>query len=161
MRLAQSFESLICLPSLNGVNTYAHQHDTVHRAVRQFKGRALLADEVGLGKTIEACLVLKRVLDTGNGPPGARAHAAFAAPSGVAGTNPKASIGNASVWSASTNWHSQSPERQGQRLGEPVPCPLRQSIVFTEFVHTLEYLEQICQRYLRDRTRRAGSLFMF
>ena len=59
MRLAQSFEDLICLPSLNGVDTYVYQHDTVRRVLRQFKGRALLADEVGLGKTIEACLVLK------------------------------------------------------------------------------------------------------
>ena len=33
--------------------------ETVRKVLRQFKGRALLADEVGLGKTIEACLVLK------------------------------------------------------------------------------------------------------
>jgi superfamily II DNA or RNA helicase len=59
LRQAQSFEDLISLPSLNGVDTYAHQHETVRRVLRQFKGRALLADETGLGKTIEACLVLK------------------------------------------------------------------------------------------------------
>ena len=59
LRLAQSFEDLICLPSLNGVDTYMYQQETVRRVLRHFKGRALLADEVGLGKTIEACLVLK------------------------------------------------------------------------------------------------------
>jgi superfamily II DNA or RNA helicase len=59
LRMAQSFEDLICLPTLNGVDTYTYQHDTVRKVLRHFKGRALLADEVGLGKTIEACLVLK------------------------------------------------------------------------------------------------------
>ena len=59
LRMAQNFEDLLCLGSLNGVDTYAYQHDTVRKVLRHFKGRALLADEVGLGKTIEACLVLK------------------------------------------------------------------------------------------------------
>ena len=59
MRLAQSFEDLVCLPSLNGVDSYVYQQETVRKVLRHFKGRALLADEVGLGKTIEACLVLK------------------------------------------------------------------------------------------------------
>ena len=59
LRLAQSFEDLICLPSLTGVDSYVYQHETVRKVLRHFKGRALLADEVGLGKTIEACLVLK------------------------------------------------------------------------------------------------------
>ena len=59
LRLAQSFEDLLCLPSLTGVDSYVYQHETVRKVLRHFKGRALLADEVGLGKTIEACLVLK------------------------------------------------------------------------------------------------------
>ena len=59
LRLAQSFEDLVCLPTLNGVDAYMYQQETVRRVLRHFKGRALLADEVGLGKTIEACLVLK------------------------------------------------------------------------------------------------------
>ena len=59
LRLAQSFEDLLCLGSLNGVDSYVYQHETVRKVLRQFKGRALLADEVGLGKTIEACLILK------------------------------------------------------------------------------------------------------
>jgi len=59
LRLAQNFEDLLCLPSLHGVDAYMYQQETVRRVLRHFNGRALLADEVGLGKTIEACLVLK------------------------------------------------------------------------------------------------------
>jgi len=59
LRLEQSFEDLLCLPSLQGVDAYVYQHETVRKVLRHFKGRALLADEVGLGKTIEACMVLK------------------------------------------------------------------------------------------------------
>jgi SNF2 family DNA or RNA helicase len=59
LRLAQNFDDLLCLSSLQGVDTYVYQQETVRRVLRHFKGRALLADEVGLGKTIEACLVLK------------------------------------------------------------------------------------------------------
>jgi superfamily II DNA or RNA helicase len=59
LRMAQNFEDLLCLPSLHGVDAYVYQQETVRKVLRHFKGRALLADEVGLGKTIEACLVLK------------------------------------------------------------------------------------------------------
>lgn len=59
LKLVQHFEDLICLSTLRGVDSYHYQQETVRRVLRQFKGRALLADEVGLGKTIEACLVLK------------------------------------------------------------------------------------------------------
>ncbi len=59
LQMAQNFEDLLCLPSLNGVDAYIYQQETVRKVLRHFKGRALLADEVGLGKTIEACLVLK------------------------------------------------------------------------------------------------------
>jgi superfamily II DNA or RNA helicase len=59
LQMAQNFEDLLCLPSLHGVDSYVYQQETVRKVLRHFKGRALLADEVGLGKTIEACLVLK------------------------------------------------------------------------------------------------------
>jgi SNF2 family DNA or RNA helicase len=59
LQMAQNFEDLLCLPSLHGVDSYMYQQETVRKVLRHFKGRALLADEVGLGKTIEACLVLK------------------------------------------------------------------------------------------------------
>jgi SNF2 family DNA or RNA helicase len=65
LKLAQNFEDLICLSSLTGVDSYVYQHETVRKVLRHFKGRALLADEVGLGKTIEACLVLKEYWSRG------------------------------------------------------------------------------------------------
>ncbi len=65
LRQSQSFEDLISLSSLHGVDSYVYQQETVRRVLRQFKGRALLADEVGLGKTIEACLALKEYWSRG------------------------------------------------------------------------------------------------
>ena len=43
------------------VNLYHHQVDTVARVLADPVMRYLLADEVGLGKTIEACLVVREV----------------------------------------------------------------------------------------------------
>ncbi|HHV94850.1 MAG TPA: DEAD/DEAH box helicase [Firmicutes bacterium] len=45
-----------------GVIPYAYQLDTVRRVVHEMGGRAILADEVGLGKTIEAGMILKEYL---------------------------------------------------------------------------------------------------
>ncbi|MBN1610142.1 MAG: DEAD/DEAH box helicase [Polyangiaceae bacterium] len=52
------FDELLCLPTVSGVVPYDYQIDTVRRVLRSLGGRALLADEVGLGKTVEALLVL-------------------------------------------------------------------------------------------------------
>ncbi len=57
--LAQGFDELLCLPHLVGFEPLWHQVETVRKVLKQFRGRVLLADEVGLGKTIEACMVLK------------------------------------------------------------------------------------------------------
>jgi len=57
--LAQGFDELLCLPHLTGVQPLSHQIETVRKVLKQFRGRVLLADEVGLGKTIEAGMVLK------------------------------------------------------------------------------------------------------
>jgi SNF2 family DNA or RNA helicase len=57
--LAQGFDELLCLPHLTGVEPLTHQIETVRKVLKQFRGRVLLADEVGLGKTIEAGMVLK------------------------------------------------------------------------------------------------------
>ncbi len=60
--LAQGFDELLCLPHLRGIETLLHQIETVRKVLKQFRGRVLLADEVGLGKTIEAGMVLKEYL---------------------------------------------------------------------------------------------------
>ncbi len=60
--LAQGFDELLCLPHLTGIETFWYQTETVRKVLKQFRGRVLLADEVGLGKTIEAGMVLKEYL---------------------------------------------------------------------------------------------------
>ncbi|PWT81203.1 MAG: hypothetical protein C5B58_10205, partial [Acidobacteria bacterium] len=60
--LAHGFDELLCLPHLRGVETFWYQVETVRKVLKQFRGRVLLADEVGLGKTIEAGMVLKEYL---------------------------------------------------------------------------------------------------
>lgn len=57
--LQREFDELLCLPTLQGVDYYWHQVETARRVLKHYRGRVLLADEVGLGKTIEAGLVLK------------------------------------------------------------------------------------------------------
>ena len=60
--LQQVFDELICLPHIREVDTYQYQVEAVRKVLKQFRGRVLLADEVGLGKTIEAGMVLKEYL---------------------------------------------------------------------------------------------------
>lgn len=54
----QGFEQLLCLKAVN-IEHYQYQIETARKVLRRFGGRAILADEVGLGKTIEAGLILK------------------------------------------------------------------------------------------------------
>jgi superfamily II DNA or RNA helicase len=56
---AEQFEELLGLSSLEGVEPHRYQIETVRRVLRFYRGRALLADEVGLGKTIEALMILR------------------------------------------------------------------------------------------------------
>ena len=60
--LAEGFDELLCVPHLKGVEALWHQTETVRKVLKQFRGRVLLADEVGLGKTIEAGMALKEYL---------------------------------------------------------------------------------------------------
>jgi SNF2 family DNA or RNA helicase len=55
---AESFTELLSLARLTGIERHGYQIETVHRVLRVLRGRALLSDEVGLGKTIEALMVL-------------------------------------------------------------------------------------------------------
>ncbi|MBS1794002.1 MAG: DEAD/DEAH box helicase family protein [Acidobacteria bacterium] len=59
LSLLKGFDELLCLPTLRGVETFWYQTEAVRKVLKQFRGRVLLADEVGLGKTIEAGMVLK------------------------------------------------------------------------------------------------------
>jgi superfamily II DNA or RNA helicase len=56
------FDELISLESLPSISKLPHQKDAALKALKQMRGRALLADEVGLGKTIEAGIVLKELI---------------------------------------------------------------------------------------------------
>ena len=62
LRLLRGFDELLCLPHLRDVDIYEHQVETARKVLKQFRGRVLLADEVGLGKTVEAGMVLKEYL---------------------------------------------------------------------------------------------------
>ncbi|HMC65372.1 MAG TPA: DEAD/DEAH box helicase, partial [Gemmataceae bacterium] len=55
------FDQLICLPLVRDMEILEHQVRTAKTVLRRLRGRALLCDEVGLGKTIEAGLVLSEL----------------------------------------------------------------------------------------------------
>jgi superfamily II DNA or RNA helicase len=65
IRFMDSFESLICLANLREVRSFWYQEETARKVLKTFRGRALLSDEVGLGKTIEASMVLKEYMQRG------------------------------------------------------------------------------------------------
>ncbi|MBX6396263.1 MAG: ATP-dependent helicase, partial [Alicyclobacillaceae bacterium] len=48
-RLSQEFDGLTCVEHLPAIIPYPHQLHTAERVIRDFQGRAILADEVGLG----------------------------------------------------------------------------------------------------------------
>jgi SNF2 family DNA or RNA helicase len=54
------FDTLLSLPQL-AFEPFDYQRDTASTVLRRMRGRAILADEVGLGKTIEASLILSEL----------------------------------------------------------------------------------------------------
>lgn len=62
LNAGSGFETLIALDDV-AIDHLQHQIDAARRVLRELRGRALLADEVGLGKTIEAGLVMKELLE--------------------------------------------------------------------------------------------------
>lgn len=60
-----SFDELRCLRCLPTLEPMPHQLSTASKVLHEMGGRAILADEVGLGKTIEAGLVLKEYMVRG------------------------------------------------------------------------------------------------
>jgi SNF2 family DNA or RNA helicase len=63
--LVDSFETLQCLRYVTGLTPMPHQIETAKKVLYDMRGRAILADEVGLGKTIEAGLILKEYIVRG------------------------------------------------------------------------------------------------
>jgi superfamily II DNA or RNA helicase len=61
LQLVAGFDDLVCLDSLD-FEPFDYQIRAARTVLRRFRGRGLLGDEVGLGKTIEASLVLKEYL---------------------------------------------------------------------------------------------------
>lgn len=61
-QMAGTFQEMLALEHIQGFTPLPHQVETAARVIRELRGRAILADEVGLGKTIEAGLVLKEYL---------------------------------------------------------------------------------------------------
>ena len=60
--LVAGFDELICLEGLN-FTPFDYQVRAAQVMLRRFRGRGMFCDEVGLGKTIEAGLVLKEYLE--------------------------------------------------------------------------------------------------
>ncbi|HJU64600.1 MAG TPA: DEAD/DEAH box helicase [Gemmatimonadaceae bacterium] len=60
LSLSRGFDTLLTLHA-NTIKELPHQIDVARRVLRDMKGRALLADEVGLGKTIEAGIIFKEL----------------------------------------------------------------------------------------------------
>jgi len=64
-KLVTSFDELQSLRCLPAFEPMPHQIATARKVLREMGGRAILADEVGLGKTIEAGLILKEYIVRG------------------------------------------------------------------------------------------------
>ncbi|MVO98580.1 DEAD/DEAH box helicase [Paenibacillus lutrae] len=63
--LIHKFDELLCLKHVNQIEPMTHQIETAKKVLYDMRGRAILADEVGLGKTIEAGLILKEYMIRG------------------------------------------------------------------------------------------------
>ncbi len=63
--LLKGFDRLLCLDQIKETKKFWYQIETVKKTLRNFRGRVLLCDEVGLGKTIEAGMILKEYLIRG------------------------------------------------------------------------------------------------
>ncbi|MFZ3578034.1 DEAD/DEAH box helicase [Virgibacillus sp. DJP39] len=57
-RTNSSDNELLCLPYVRELETFDYQVKTVQAVISRFKGRVMLSDEVGLGKTVEAGMAM-------------------------------------------------------------------------------------------------------
>ena len=58
----RGFDDLLCLNEIKGVERHWYQLETARKVLKYFHGRVLLCDEVGLGKTVEAGILMKEYL---------------------------------------------------------------------------------------------------
>ena len=65
LKTLADYDQLVCLPALNHIDKHWYQIETARKVIKQFGGRAMLSDEVGLGKTIEAALICKEYFARG------------------------------------------------------------------------------------------------
>ncbi|MFC5713342.1 DEAD/DEAH box helicase [Thalassorhabdus alkalitolerans] len=63
--IVSSFSGLVSPPHLPHLQFHSYQVETAQRVIEEMNGKAILADEVGLGKTIEAGLILKEYMIRG------------------------------------------------------------------------------------------------
>ena len=61
LAVVDGFDRLIALDRAS-INSFKHQETAALRVLREFRGSGVLADEVGLGKTIEAEIILNELL---------------------------------------------------------------------------------------------------
>lgn len=62
LEVQRGFDDLLCVNTIQGVDRYWYQLETAKKVLKYFHGRVLLCDEVGLGKTIEAGMLMKEYL---------------------------------------------------------------------------------------------------
>lgn len=62
LNIQRGFDDLLCIGAIKGVERYWYQVETAKKVLKYFHGRVLLGDEVGLGKTIEAGMLIKEYL---------------------------------------------------------------------------------------------------
>jgi superfamily II DNA or RNA helicase len=62
LEVQRGFDDLLCVNTIKGVDRYWYQLETAKKVLKYFHGRVLLCDEVGLGKTIEAGMLMKEYL---------------------------------------------------------------------------------------------------
>lgn len=65
LSMSPGFDQLLSLDAVRGIVPFEYQVGAVRQVLQKMRGRAILADEVGLGKTIEAGLILMEYIMRG------------------------------------------------------------------------------------------------
>lgn len=65
LALHPAFDTLFSLNLARGIIPFDHQVNSIKKLLSRFRGRGMLCEEVGLGKTIEACLAMMELITRG------------------------------------------------------------------------------------------------